>query len=271
MLPENSHGITIRLTTLATSLDNGKMINRLSVFLLVASSSIFWQACENDEGIRETEPLTVGSVTARLVSSFSIDDFQLDINLPNGLEVRVLNGENTPIADALVSVYPSGGEPLELAHQGNGAYRVDVLSGRLEDVESEYFVEVESEALLPSRFVFRVPHEPITERPLIVAPSDRSEQTVGQNLIIRWEPVPGASCYDVGVRSHPLEPWTIREDCLIDTIAAVEADDARDFGYILVRAENENGDPEQTALPYYSRSYTEAEVRIFFVSPETEE
>lgn len=267
---------TTQLTSLVARHNNGHMKPSTTAVLFACLTSLFWLGCEDSAEVKETDPLTAGAVTARIVSSFSVDDPMLAIDLPNGLEVSVRDAANTPIADANVNIYPNGSDPIELAHQGNGLYRVDVLSGSIEDVADEYFVEVSSELLeaelfAPNPFVMRVPHEAILERPVIVAPTDRSEHLVGENLVIRWQPVEGAACYDVGVRDHELEAWTIVENCVTDTLAAIDGEAAQGFNFILVRAENEVGDQALTTLPYHSRSYSEADVRIFFVESDPEE
>ena len=236
--------------------------------LITLATALVLVACEDTASLDETGPALEGSVTARVISTYGVDDTGPGINLPSGLQVFVADGLGQPVVDATVMVYPDGegGEPM--AHQGLGRYELDVLSGRLDEVDEEYFFEVISEWIYPDRIVLRVPHEVLEERPTIVAPAERSEHERNENLIVRWEGVEGADCYNLSTREHQLEPWELRQECLTDTLASFSGEEVRNFSYIRVRAMRELGDPERLEETFFSRSVSDAQVRIFLVSPE---
>ncbi len=224
--------------------------------------------CETNERLNVTGPPQEGAVTARVLSAFGVDDQEIGINLPRGLQIAVVDGLEQPIADAIVSVYPGGRDRRDMAHQGNGIYEIDVLSDRLEVVEDEYFFEVDSEFIYPEHNVMRVPHEALDQRPTILAPTERSEHPVNENLVVRFEAVPGAEWYDLSIREHILEDWEPLQEDLTDTLAAISAEEAHGFSYIRIRARLALGDEDLETSRYDSRSFAEAQVRIFFVNPE---
>lgn len=225
-------------------------------------------ACGPEVTISETDPPVVGRVTARVVSTFAADETEPGVPLPSGLQVFVSDGVGQPLADATVTAWPGGHDPQPMAHQGGGRYELDTLSGRLVPPEPEYFFEVESEFLDPPRVVLRVPHEHLTEKPEIGIPAPRSEHTTGEALTVQWYPVPGAACYDVGLREHELASWTWVEECVDTTTLALDGELMQQVSFIRVRARLTSGDETFETADFSSQSTSSSEVRIFLVDPE---
>jgi hypothetical protein len=219
--------------------------------------------CGSGPEITATALPTEGTVTAAVSSAFGLDDNRTGVDLPAGLQLNVLDAQGTPVADALVHVWPGGRSPQSMTHEGNGTYQVDILTGRLEPPKGAYFFEVESEWLVPTRVVVRVPHAALTGRPTIVEPEADSDQPLGQALQVEWRAVSGATCYDVATRTHSLQDWTTQMECETGTQALLPGEIVRDFTFIRVRARGSQGDASFETAPYVSKSHSDAQVRIF--------
>lgn len=234
---------------------------------LVATAALLAFAqlgCEQEETISETGLPTVGTVTATVSSSFGLQDQSAGVDLPQGLQVTVADGAATPVADAVVRVWPGGRDPQPMAHQAGGLYQIDTLSGRLDTVETEYFFEVVSEWLEPGTVVLRVPQRGLLTRPVIGVPEEGSEHPVNADLTVSWEPVDGADCYDVLTREHELQHvWDVQVECITETAYIIGADAVRGFSFIRVRARNELGDATFVSDAYHSTAESNAQVRVF--------
>jgi hypothetical protein len=152
-----------------------------------------------------------------------------------------------------------------MVHNGDGLYELDVLSARESPPAREYFFEVEAEQLTPARVVLRVASEALVERPEIGAPEAGAEHTQGEPLSVMWFSVPGADCYDVGTREHEHQDWTWVQTCVDTTTLAIDGAAVRD--YVRVRARRSEGDATFASSNTYFETTSEAEVRVFLVTP----
>jgi phage tail protein X len=220
--------------------------------------------CDREETISETGLPTVGTVTAVVASSFGLEDQGAGVDLPRGLQVTVADGAATPVADAVVRVWPGGRDPQPMAHEAGGLYRIDTLSGRLDTVEPDYFFEVVSEWIEPGTVVLRVPQTALLTRPVITVPEEGSEHPVNTDLTVSWEPVEGADCYDVLTREHELQhEWDVQVECVVETAYILRAETVQGFSFIRVRAHNELGDETFLSTAYYSTAEADAQVMVF--------
>ena len=268
--PEKTPTQTARLTSCPGGLKIGAMVKRAPFHIAMLSLllSLSTMGCSDDETISEIWPPRIGTVTATVHSHLRVADLQPGIELPDGFQVRVRDGAGDPVVDATVRVWPGGRNPQTMPHDASGRYEIDALvTERIDSVETEYFFEVVSEWLDPQKVVLRVPHAPLTARPDLQAPVNRSEQTIGEDLDIHWNPVPGAECYDIGVREIEFLGNTTIRDCVTTTSATLSGEEARDFSFIRVRARHELGDVNLAMEPYFSAASADAEVEIYFVNP----
>lgn len=235
----------------------------MTVLLLVPTLG----ACGPGETIQGTAPPEVGTVTARVVSSFGVDVLEPGIGLPSGLQVFVADGTAQPLPDAEVRVHPDGVDPRPMVHKGGGRYELDVLSERMAPPASIFFFEVRSELLEPERTVLEVAHAFLAERPEIGEPAERSEHVEGEAITVMWYPVVGADCYDVGVREHELQSWTWVHECVETTTAVLAGEIVDEISLIRVRARRGAGDETFVEEAYYTQSTSSTDVRIFLVRP----
>lgn len=236
-------------------------------FVTIGLIALVGIGCEKEETVTETGLPTLGTVSARVVSSFGLEDQSTGITLPAGLQVFISDSAGSAVGDALVNVWPAAHNPEPMAHQGNGRYEFDVLSDRKEVVESDYFFEVVSDWIEPNRVVLRVPHEALTQAPELTSPQDSTDHNGGEELSIRWNDISGADCYSVSTREHTLEDWLHREECITTTSTSIVGEEVHDFSFVRVRAQRSLGDEAYVASPYFSHSYADAQVRIFIEEP----